>query len=307
VAAFTLTTTPSAFNSNFTFQDGYKVMEWSRRMNTGDPFHKVLDPFKNQYVLMSCAIPETDSLNLANHGLWRKPGTVINLDSCATKCSPTGGTCSANNVCVCNPGFFGATCSLPLDNEKGNVTGYKHKQVITVASGVTFTVYFNPSTIALEDNNTMSFAIEANTIGWLGFGFSPNGNMLGSEAVIGWVTPYGVEHVKAYNLDFQDASKFVESTTLKIYNTSAYEFNGKTIIKFSRFVHDGRVNLNATTVRYIAAIGEGDVIAKHEFNRKIGSLTIPLLFPFQPPPPKTGNAFSIVFSFIVLLLALFLN
>ena len=38
------------------------------------------------------------------------------------------------------------------------------------------------------DKETVSFAVEAATTGWVGFGFSSgNGNMVGSDVVIGWV------------------------------------------------------------------------------------------------------------------------
>ena len=34
---------------------------------------------------------------------------------------------------------------------------------------------------------TVSFAVEADTTGWVGFGFSSSGQMVGSDVVIGWV------------------------------------------------------------------------------------------------------------------------
>ena len=38
------------------------------------------------------------------------------------------------------------------------------------------------------DKETVSFAVEAETTGWVGFGFSSgNGKMVGSDVVIGWV------------------------------------------------------------------------------------------------------------------------
>ena len=33
----------------------------------------------------------------------------------------------------------------------------------------------------------VSFAVEAETTGWVGFGFSGSGQMAGSDIVIGWV------------------------------------------------------------------------------------------------------------------------
>ena len=37
------------------------------------------------------------------------------------------------------------------------------------------------------DAKMVSFAVEAETTGWVGFGFSENGGMKGSDVVIGWV------------------------------------------------------------------------------------------------------------------------
>ncbi len=38
---------------------------------------------------------------------------------------------------------------------------------------------------------TISFAVLVNTTGWIGFGVSPNGQMPGSDVVIGWVDDNG--------------------------------------------------------------------------------------------------------------------
>ena len=38
---------------------------------------------------------------------------------------------------------------------------------------------------------TIRFAVRVRTEGWVGFGLSPNGQMPGSDVVIGWVTDQG--------------------------------------------------------------------------------------------------------------------
>ena len=38
---------------------------------------------------------------------------------------------------------------------------------------------------------TISFAVRVQTTGWVGFGLSPNGQMPGSDVVIGWVDNSG--------------------------------------------------------------------------------------------------------------------
>lgn len=47
---------------------------------------------------------------------------------------------------------------------------------------------------------TISFAVHVNTTGWVGFGISRNGQMPGSDVVIGWVNGSGnvIFHVRDY-------------------------------------------------------------------------------------------------------------
>lgn len=40
--------------------------------------------------------------------------------------------------------------------------------------------------------DTITFQVTVNTTGWVGFGFSPNGGMAGSDIVIGGVGPGGI-------------------------------------------------------------------------------------------------------------------
>ena len=41
------------------------------------------------------------------------------------------------------------------------------------------------------EEGTISFAVNVSTTGWVGFGLSPNGQMPGSDVVIGWVDSTG--------------------------------------------------------------------------------------------------------------------
>ena len=41
------------------------------------------------------------------------------------------------------------------------------------------------------DAQTISFAVRVRTGGWVGFGLSPNGQMPGSDVIIGWVDEEG--------------------------------------------------------------------------------------------------------------------
>ena len=37
------------------------------------------------------------------------------------------------------------------------------------------------------DDTTITFEIHAKTLGWVGFGLSPNGGMTGSDVIVAWV------------------------------------------------------------------------------------------------------------------------
>ena len=50
-----------------------------------------------------------------------------------------------------------------------------------------YTLYWNFST----PEQTITFAVKARTNGWVGFGVSPNGGMINSDVVIGWVNDEG--------------------------------------------------------------------------------------------------------------------
>ena len=41
------------------------------------------------------------------------------------------------------------------------------------------------------EQETIAFAVNVSTTGWVGFGLSPNGQMPGSDVVIGWVDNNG--------------------------------------------------------------------------------------------------------------------
>ena len=45
---------------------------------------------------------------------------------------------------------------------------------------------------------TIAFAVNVSTTGWVGFGLSPNGQMPGSDVIIGWVDNNGEVQFKVY-------------------------------------------------------------------------------------------------------------
>ncbi|CAH3036714.1 unnamed protein product [Pocillopora meandrina] len=82
------------------------------------------------------------------------------------------------------------------------------------------------------ENKTVSFAVEAATTGWVGFGISSgNGNMAGSDMVIGWV-----KDSKGYLTDrFADNQSCPPLDKENNYNFTGFEESeGKTVLRFCR-------------------------------------------------------------------------
>ncbi|XP_078372321.1 DBH-like monooxygenase protein 1 homolog [Oculina patagonica] len=82
------------------------------------------------------------------------------------------------------------------------------------------------------DKETVSFAVEAATTGWVGFGFSSgNGKMAGSDVVIGWV-----KDSKGYLTDrFADAKALPPLDKENNYVLTGFEESDKkTVLRFNR-------------------------------------------------------------------------
>ena len=85
-------------------------------------------------------------------------------------------------------------CLLPL-----LVTGvqvelsskYPFQKVLFDDQGQFYGLYWNYSVAA----GTIHFAVNVSTTGWVGFGVSPNGQMPGSDVVIGWVATDGKSYL----------------------------------------------------------------------------------------------------------------
>ena len=76
-------------------------------------------------------------------------------------------------------------------------------------------------------------AVEVETMGWVGLGFSPNGGMIGSDIMMGWVKD-GVATI---------TDRFAVSESLPEVDINqdfelveGYERDGKTVIRFRRYL-----------------------------------------------------------------------
>ncbi|MCJ8743956.1 hypothetical protein PDJAM_G00100630 [Pangasius djambal] len=112
--------------------------------------------------------------------------------------------------------------------------------------------------------DTITFEVTVNTTGWVGFGFSPNGGMAGSDIVIGGVGPGGI-----YFTERNAAGNFMPALDQKQdYKVlSLTEANGQTVMKFQRSIKacdENDFSITEMPVKLIYAYGNTDDIGYHK-------------------------------------------
>ena len=97
-----------------------------------------------------------------------------------------------------------------------------------------FSTSLHPSYNLYWNNPTdgkICMAVEVNTLGWVGLGFSPNGGMIGSDIMMAWVidgqTNITDTFAEQESLPVPDAQQDLELI-------AGYEEDGKTTIEFCR-------------------------------------------------------------------------
>jgi len=94
------------------------------------------------------------------------------------------------------------------------------------------------------------------TTGFVAMGFSKDGTMIGSDAIIGWVDGkkrdvLQTADVEAYTLPNKVAAQL--NPSIPLTNIAAQTVNGMTTVQFTRNLADGNVPLNPTGPNYIIA------------------------------------------------------
>ena len=82
---------------------------------------------------------------------------------------------------VCSAIGLGAAARVDLQAK------YPFSQVLFDQSGQYYELHWNFS----KSTESIYFAVNVSTTGWVGLGLSPNGQMPGSDVVIGWVDGSG--------------------------------------------------------------------------------------------------------------------
>ena len=120
--------------------------------------------------------------------------------------------------------------------------------------------------------------------GWFGIGFSSDGGMVGSDAVLSWVggsvTGYAMSAKSLGGVKAQPASY------LSLTHMSVELRDGKTLIKFTRSLAAGKVPLRAAEpATLLWAAGTSSKLSYHDSGR--GSFTVYLdATPGAYPPPQ---------------------
>ncbi|KAL5500620.1 hypothetical protein EMCRGX_G012211 [Ephydatia muelleri] len=154
---------------------------------------------------------------------------------------------------------------------------------------------------------TITFNVVVHTTGWVGFGLSPNGGMVGSDVVIGWVSGDG----KTY---FHDRYAFAMATppidpSQDWILLSGSESNGYTNLTFTRkwiTCDSNDRDIKPDTARVVFSWGAADPADTslsgqyHGSNR--GSVSLNLLGGLVNPPPQPSDAknFTIAVNEVVI-------
>ncbi|EDO49634.1 predicted protein [Nematostella vectensis] len=142
---------------------------------------------------------------------------------------------------------------------------------------------------------TISFALEAETTGWVGFGISSgSGMMKGADIVIGWVKD-GKAFLTDRYADGEYMPKIDDHNDYKLI--SGTEENGKTILKFSRKIdtcdpRDRKIKIGTTKViwalDYEDPQSENDM-RKHRFRGSRSVLMLNSQGNSNPPDPAWSH------------------
>ncbi|XP_064399035.1 DBH-like monooxygenase protein 2 homolog [Halichondria panicea] len=147
---------------------------------------------------------------------------------------------------------------------------------------------------------TIAFAVNVSTTGWVGFGLSPNGQMPGSDVIIGWVDQTGAVQFK----DRYATGRFLPPVDLSQdwFLVSGEEENGYTILEFTRNLTScdmNDLNIEADTARVIWSYRSSDPTSESDIrgHEVAGSTSLNLLggLPQERVEPNSAD-FTILTS-----------
>ncbi|KAL3649238.1 hypothetical protein CASFOL_005641 [Castilleja foliolosa] len=105
---------------------------------------------------------------------------------------------------------------------------------------------------AQESTNVWNFLLSApNTNAYIGIGFSPNGNMVGSSAVVGWVGSGGTSNLQKYYLGGQSPNL----VTIEPSNQGLLVDNSSMVVQSNRVHIVFQLRSDSPSTRLIYAVG----------------------------------------------------
>ena len=117
---------------------------------------------------------------------------------------------------------------------------------------------------AVDGSLTRMAAVGVSMAGYVGVGFSSDGAMVGSEAVIGWCSSGAAGTVGAYLLGGKTPTSVTATSTFSVNAPSASCVNGATTIKFTLDARSAPRNFNAEAgFKLIWALSDTPTISDH--------------------------------------------
>jgi len=116
----------------------------------------------------------------------------------------------------------------------------------------------------LLDDDMIDVGVEGETDGWVGFGISEDGGMIGSEAVIGWKSNTGVPNIDIYRLEAKSPDQITPIDTITLINPSVINTpEGTTVIQFQRLRSSGSNPIGDGDIPIVVALGTTRSLSAH--------------------------------------------
>lgn len=257
--------------NDVTLVDGGYDGEWTwitfeRPLRTQDPVDKVLT-FDADFDVNVAR--DTKVKQLGYHGFEHRGSGTIRTQLAVSTSSTSLNTGDSDVVGVITP-----TSPPPRDisdvPDTNVVAAVPDPQTpVSTAGGISNVIIVGKIQVQVtidRPNNKLSFIVEGRTNGYVGFGFSPNGGMIGSRVVAGWLDFGGTPHLNEYNLSAKDVSGILLVPDPVLSDVSASAIDGNLILRWTRPIRapDGHEILLDTDINCIWSIGSTKGLAIHQ-------------------------------------------
>uniref|UniRef100_A0A8C3JZ03 DOMON domain-containing protein n=1 Tax=Calidris pygmaea TaxID=425635 RepID=A0A8C3JZ03_9CHAR len=162
-----------------------------------------------------------------------------------------------------------------------------------------FSVFLDPSNMAYlrwdhDEQEMMSFELQVCTTGWVAFGFSPHGDLPGSDIVTGGVFPNG----SIYFCDYHVVDEEDDSQDYQLLSVTENETSTTMLFKRHLWTCDPNdLDITVDTARLVTAFGPDDTVQFFKGQRFSKSL---FLMRYRlPGGPSGDSSVSFLFQFAV--------